>query len=83
MPVRVEYEIAVKFFEFANLGLPMTALAAMAAPFRLNASKRDRLFREYVPWALKCGGNAISLTTVYSEERCGQDIEEMKNELGI
>ena len=83
MPVRVEYEIALKFFEFANLGLPMTALAAMAAPFRLNASKRDRLSEEYVPWALKCGGSARSLITVYWEERWGQDIEEMKNELGI
>jgi len=83
MPVRVEYEVALKFFEFANLGLPMTALAALAAPFRLNASKRSRLFREYVPWALKCGGNARSLITVYWEERWTQNIEEMKNELGI
>lgn len=83
MPVRVEYEIVVKFFEFANLGLPMTALAAVAAPFRLNSTKRARLFRDYVPWALKCGGSARSLITVYWEQRWTQDIEEMKKELGI
>lgn len=83
MPVRVEYEIALKFFEFANLGLPMTALAAIAAPFRLNSVKRNRLFRDYVPWALRCGGSARSLITVYWEERWTQNIEEMKKELGI
>jgi len=83
MPVRVEYEIAVKFFEFANLGLPMTALAAVAAPLRLNSAKRSRLFKDYIPWALKCGGSARSLITVYWEERWDQNIEDMKNEFGI
>jgi len=83
MPVRVEYEIAVKFFEFANLGLPMTALAAVAAPLRISSEKRSRLIREYIPWALKCGGSARSLITVYWEERWGQNIEDMKKELGI
>ena len=28
MPVSVEYEVAVKAFEFANLGIPMTGLGA-------------------------------------------------------
>jgi len=83
MPVRVEYELALKFFEFANLGLPMTALAAMSSPLRLNASKRSRLFKEYVPWALRCGGAARSLITVYWEERWEQNIEDLKDELGI
>jgi hypothetical protein len=42
MPVRVEYEIVVKAFEFANLGLPMTGLAAVGAPFKLSAARRDK-----------------------------------------
>jgi ubiquinone biosynthesis protein COQ4 len=83
MPVRVEYEIAVKFFEFANLGLPMTAFAALGAPIRLDSEKRARLISEYIPWALRCGGSARSLITVYWEERWDQNIEEIKKELGI
>ena len=82
MPVRVEYEIVVKAFEFANLGLPMTGLAAIGAPFRLSGARRDKL-KQYIPWALRCGGSARSLMTVYWERRWDQDIEELKGELGI
>ena len=82
MPVRVEYEIVVKAFEFANLGLPMTGLAAVGAPLRLSAPKQDRL-KQYIPWALRCGGSARSLITVYWEKRWRQDVEELKRELGI
>ena len=82
MPVRVEYEIVVKAFEFANLGLPMTGLAAIGAPFKLSAARRDRL-KQCIPWALKCGGSASSLITVYWERRWDQNVEELKKELGI
>ena len=82
MPVSVEYELAVKAFEFANLGLPMAALA-MGASWRLTPKKRARLFAEYVPWALRCGSSSRSLITVYWEERWGQDVGELKRELGL
>jgi ubiquinone biosynthesis protein COQ4 len=83
LPVNVESELALKFFEFANLGLPMTAVAAVFGPLRLNEQRRTRLFAEYVPWALKCGGTAQSLITVYWEKRWEQNVEEMKREFGI
>ena len=83
LPVSVEYELALKYFEFANLGLPMTAIAALFGPLRLTPKKREKLFTEYVPWALRCGGSARSLITVYWEERWGQSVEEMKKELRI
>ena len=83
MPVSVEAELAVKAFEFANLGLPMTGLAAMFVPLTLTPKKRARVYSEYMPWALKCGGTARSLITVYWEERWDQSIEDVKKELGI
>ncbi|TFK27457.1 ubiquinone biosynthesis protein COQ4, mitochondrial [Coprinopsis marcescibilis] len=83
MPVNVESELAIKYFEFANLGLPMTGLAALFGPLRLTGPKRERLFSEAVPWALKCGSSARSLITVYWEKRWEQNIEDMKKELGI
>lgn len=83
LPVNVESELALKYFEFANLGLPMTGIAALFGPLRLSEKKRARLFSEYVPWALKCGGTAQSLITVYWERRWEQNVEDIKRELGI
>ena len=82
MLVRVEYEIVVKAFEFANLGLPMAGLAAVGASCRLSSARRDKL-KQYIPWALRCGGSARSLVTVYWERRWSQDIKDLKRELGI
>lgn len=83
LPVSVEYELALKFFEFANLGLPMTAISAAFGHLRLPSEKRKKLFAEYVPWALKCGGSAQSLITVYWEDRWAQNLKDMKKEFGI
>ncbi|KAG6879830.1 Ubiquinone biosynthesis protein [Termitomyces sp. T32_za158] len=83
LPVNVESELALKFFEFFNLGLPVTAISAAFGPIRLNSQKRARLYSEYVPWALRCGGSARNLITVYWEKRWDQDVEEMKKEFGI
>lgn len=83
LPVNVESELAVKFFEFANLGLPMAGFAAAFGHLRLNSTKRTRLFQEAVPWAVKCGSSARSLITVYWEERWDQNMDELKRELGV
>jgi len=82
LPVSVEYELALKVFEFTNLGLPSAALST-AAVVRLNATKRARFFAEYLPWALRCGSAARSMITVYWEERWAQDLGELKKELGV
>lgn len=83
MPVSVTYELALKFFEFANLGLPMTGISAAFGHLRLTQAQRHKLFTEYVPWALRCGSSSQSLITVYWEERWEQNVEEIKRELGI
>jgi ubiquinone biosynthesis protein COQ4 len=83
LPVNVESELALKYFEFANLGLPMTAISALFGPLRLDSAKRSRLFSEYVPWALKCGGSSRCLITVYWEKRWEFNVAEMKCELGL
>ncbi|KAF5331796.1 hypothetical protein D9758_016886 [Tetrapyrgos nigripes] len=78
-----ESELAVKVFEFANLGLPLAAFSAIFGPLAMSAKKRHRLFSEYVPWALRCGSSARCLITVYWEERWEQNVEEMKKEFGL
>lgn len=83
LPVQVEYELAVKFFEFANLGLPVAGFAAAFGHLPISSKKRARLFNDYVPWAIKCGSSAKSLITVYWEERWEQDVEKIREEFGI
>ncbi|KAH9949121.1 putative COQ4 protein, responsible for restoring ubiquinone biosynthesis [Amylocystis lapponica] len=83
LPVNVESELALKFFEFANLGLPIAGISAAFGHLRLTYTKRARLFREFVPWAVQCGSSAQSLITVYWEERWDQNVDEIKRELGI
>ena len=83
MPVSVEYELALKFFEFAHFGLPMAGISAAFGHLRLDWNKRNALFRDYVPWALRCGASTKPLIAVYWEERWEQNVEEMKREFGI
>ena len=83
LPVSIPSELALKFFEFANLRLPVTAIAALLGPLRLTSSQRSRLVKEYVPWALQCGGSARCLIDVNWEERWEQNVDELKRELGI
>jgi ubiquinone biosynthesis protein COQ4 len=47
MPVSVTYELALKFFEFANLGLPMTGLSAAFGHLRLSQAQRTCLMSVY------------------------------------
>ncbi|KAF8525861.1 ubiquinone biosynthesis protein COQ4, mitochondrial [Hysterangium stoloniferum] len=83
LPVTVASELALKYFEFANFGLPVAAISAAFGPLRLSPAQRARLFREYVPWALRCGSSARCLIDVYWEERWEMDVKEMKAELGL
>lgn len=83
MPVTVSSELALKYFEFANFGLPVAAISALFGPFMLTSQQRTRLFRDYVPWALKCGASARCLIDVYWEKRWAMNVDEMKKELGI
>ncbi|KAH7925819.1 coenzyme Q biosynthesis Coq4, partial [Leucogyrophana mollusca] len=75
-------ELALKAFEFTNLGFPMTAFA-LGAAVRLKPAQRERLWKEYVPWAMRCGSHGRCLLTVYWEERWAQDLKELQMELGV
>ncbi|KAG9315172.1 ubiquinone biosynthesis protein Coq4 [Chiua virens] len=75
-------ELALKAFEFANLGFPMPALA-LGASVKMKEAQRERLWYEFVPWGLRCGGSAKCLLTVYWEERWEQEVQEIKTELGV
>ena len=83
LPVVMEGEVAVKMFEFANLGIPMTGLAAISEPFKLPKSMQKRLFDIYLPWAVYNGFKAKCLLNVYWEKMLERDANELRKELGI
>jgi ubiquinone biosynthesis protein COQ4 len=82
LPVYVEGEIGLKAFEFANTGLPMTALS-LAAIVRLKPEERARIFRTYLPWAFANGLRSVDVINVYWEEELETDVEVLRRRLGI
>lgn len=82
LPVYVEGEIGLKAFEFANTGLPMTALS-LAAIVRLKPEERARMWRTYLPWAFTNGFRSEDVINVYWEEELETDVEVLRARLGI
>ena len=82
LPVFVEGEIGLKAFEFANTGLPMTALS-LAAIIRLKPEERQRMFWTYLPWAFANGWKSSDLINVYWEEELETNVEDLRSRLGI
>ena len=83
LPIIIEGEIAVKVFEFANIGIPMSGLGALFAPLRLKSSQRQRLREIYYPWAIKNGLFSKPLINVYWEKILEKDVDEFRQEMGI
>ena len=60
----VQGELALKALEFAQTGMPMTALSAAFAPLRLPAHERDRLREVLYPWAWRAGSRCADLVSL-------------------
>lgn len=48
-------------------GLPMTALAVLGAPYRLDTVSRDRLLYRQLPWAIRASVSCQDLMCLYYE----------------
>ncbi|KAI8850587.1 ubiquinone biosynthesis protein Coq4 [Chytridium lagenaria] len=72
--ITVEEELALKWMELHQTGLPMTFLSAFVGPLRLEAKRRELLFRHLIPWAVQCGG---------SSQLWERPLIEIRRELGI
>ncbi|XP_062815512.1 ubiquinone biosynthesis protein COQ4 homolog, mitochondrial [Anolis carolinensis] len=83
MPTNMLGEIAVKWFEAVQTGLPMCILGAMFGPVRLNSRKLHLLATELVPWAVRSGNSARCFLNFYYEERWEQPVESLRDEIGI
>ncbi|XP_075164459.1 coenzyme Q4 [Haematobia irritans] len=83
MPTNMLGEVAVKWVEALNIGLPMCYGGAVFGALRLRPKQRRLYVSEYLPWAIQNGKTSKPLMAVFWEERWEQDIEEMRRELQI
>ncbi|CAJ1070315.1 ubiquinone biosynthesis protein COQ4 homolog%2C mitochondrial isoform X2 [Xyrichtys novacula] len=83
MPTNMLGEVAVKWFEAAQTGLPMCTLGAVLGPLRLNARRLQSLFTSLGPWALKNGQQSRCVLSIFYERRWEQSVEDLRQELNI
>lgn len=84
LPTVREGEIAVKAFEFAALGIPMTGLAVGSVVTLKHREEWDRFWRVLGPWAVRSGGKAgAEVLCVRWEEELENDLERLRARLGI
>ncbi|XP_058981907.1 ubiquinone biosynthesis protein COQ4 homolog, mitochondrial isoform X2 [Musca domestica] len=83
MPTNMLGEVAVKWVEALNTGLPMCYGGAVFGALRLRPKQRKQYLSTYLPWAIKNGKEAKPLMSVFWEERWEQDVNELRQELQI
>ncbi|CAN0252882.1 unnamed protein product, partial [Ectocarpus sp. 13 AM-2016] len=92
LPATVEGELALKWFELVQTGLPVCALSAVLGPLALPSKEpppaptgsREVLARTFVPWAIRAGRRARRpLVCVWYEKRWEQPLELVRKDLGV
>merc|ERR1711923_431303 len=83
MPPNLLGEVAVKWFEAVQTGLPMCVTAALFGPVRLGPKHRQKYINIYLPWAIRSAYNSKPLMCVYFERHWEQDLGEMRRELNL
>ena len=86
LPPTVLGELALKWLELVQTGLPMAAFAAtFGSVVTLSATEQRLLTQHYLPWAVRVGRQMPfgSLLTVYYEEEWDTPLEELRARLKI
>ena len=83
LPPTVLGEVALKWFEAAQTGLPAAALSALVGPLALSTPDRSALRSTYVPWALQAGRSASPLLSVRYEDEWETPLDELRARLRL
>lgn len=76
-------EVAVKWIEAINIGLPMCYGGAIFGAMRLRPKQRAMYKRYYLPWAVQTGREMKPLLPIFWEKRWSQNIDDLRRELNI
>jgi ubiquinone biosynthesis protein COQ4 len=83
LPPSIPGELALKYVELFQTGLPVCALSASAGSFMLGIEERRIWETTYLPWAIQVGKHGKIWMNVYWEELFERDLIELRNELGV
>ncbi|KAK6305267.1 ubiquinone biosynthesis protein COQ4 homolog, mitochondrial isoform X2 [Coregonus clupeaformis] len=83
MPTNMLGEVAVKWFEAVQTGLPMCILGAVLGPLRLSTSRLEPLVTSLGPWAVRNGRQARCVLSIFYEQRWEQSLQDLRLELNI
>lgn len=83
LPPTLLGEVALKWLEAAQTGLPMAGMAASAGALRLKPADRAVVTRHVVPWAARHAASSVDLMSVYYEREFERPLEELRRELRI
>ncbi|KAG5180754.1 ubiquinone biosynthesis protein Coq4 [Tribonema minus] len=67
LPPSLEGEIALKWFEMVQTGLPVAAISALVGAARVPREGRAALRQKLVPWAIRAGRRSVPLMNVWYE----------------
>ncbi|OZC07986.1 coenzyme Q biosynthesis protein Coq4 [Onchocerca flexuosa] len=76
-------EIAVKYFEGLQLGLPMCVLGGVFAGLRLNPKRQRAFVQQYLPWCVEQAVNSRLLIAVDWENHFEKSIPELQKAYSI
>eukprot|EP00566_Odontella_aurita_P015950 CAMPEP_0113594560 /NCGR_PEP_ID=MMETSP0015_2-20120614/39152_1 /TAXON_ID=2838 /ORGANISM="Odontella" /LENGTH=281 /DNA_ID=CAMNT_0000501585 /DNA_START=74 /DNA_END=920 /DNA_ORIENTATION=- /assembly_acc=CAM_ASM_000160 len=83
LPPTVLGELALKWVELLQTGLPVAALSATVGSLRLSLRERDILHNIYLPWAVQVGKNSTFLMNTYYEGEFETNIHVLRERIGI
>ena len=86
--ITVTDELAVKWYELAQTGLPSTALASFFGPLNLlliqhKPGELKKLFADYLPHIMENAHRSKFFMNVYFEHHFERDISDVRKDLGI
>ncbi len=78
-------ELAIKWLELFQTGLPVAALSSTVGSLRLDAKERRILVEVYLPWAVEASRNLDEsfLMNVYYEKEFDTPLEELRGRLNL
>ena len=77
-------ELAIKWLELFQTGLPLAALSSTVGSLRLNPNEREILLSVYLPWSLEASKSlTTNLMNVYYEKEFDTPLAELRNRLGL
>lgn len=83
LPPSIPGELALKYVELFQTGLPVCALSATVGSWKLEGEEREKWRDVYLPWAIRVGKGKTKWINVYWEEMFEWNIEELRRELNI